>query len=48
MLRTIAAAFTAFALTVPAIAAEPGGTVTGTIAGQEIKLSIAAEELEWV
>lgn len=34
MLRTIAAAFTAIALTFPAIAAEPGGTVTGTIEGQ--------------
>ncbi len=47
MLRTIAAAFTAFALTVPAIAAEPGGTVTGTVEGQEVELSISANQSDF-
>lgn len=47
MLRTIAAAFTAFALTFPAIAAEPGGTVTGTVEGQEVELSISANQSDF-
>ena len=47
MLRTIAAAFTAIALTFPAIAAEPGGTVTGTVEGQEVELSISANQSDF-
>jgi len=43
MFRTFATAFMALALTAPAIAAEPGGTVTGTIEGQQVELSIWPE-----
>ena len=47
MLRTIAAAFAAFALTAATVAAESGGTVTGTIGGQEAELAIWPEQSDY-
>lgn len=47
MFRPIATTFAAIALAAPAIAAEPGGTVTGTIEGQEVELSIWADQSDF-
>ena len=47
MFRTIAAAFAALALTAATVAAESGGTVTGTIGGQEVELTIWPEQSDY-
>ena len=47
MRRTIAATFIGLALTAATVAAEPGGTVTGTIDGQAVELSIWPEQSDY-
>lgn len=47
MFRIIAAALTALALTATTVAAEPGGTVTGMIGGQEVELTIWPEQSDY-
>ena len=47
MFRTFATAFMVLALTAPAIAAEPGGTATGTIEGQQVELSISPGQSDY-
>ncbi len=47
MLRSAIAAFSFLSLAVPVIAAEPGGAASGTIAGEEIELSVWIEQSDF-
>lgn len=47
MFRPFATAFMTLAMTAPAIAAEPGGTITGTIDGQQVELSISPGQSDY-
>ncbi|MBC2861737.1 hypothetical protein [Stappia sp. 28M-7] len=47
MLRSVITAFGLLALAVPVMAAEPGGAASGTIAGEEIELSVWTEQSDF-
>lgn len=47
MLRLVITAFGLLALAVPVRAAEPGGAASGTIAGEEIELSVWTEQSDF-